>query len=134
MTASAFQLRHTGTNWAWFANAGATAGQIFIGTDPSLPEGISWGYGACQSGKFYIGNSLYNMTSSDPCASVEVVAFPFSGIIEGIDCDPAQPLTLVADGSILTMNDPGEDCDCGIVVPVKSSNWGQIKALYGTTN
>ncbi|MCH7549447.1 MAG: hypothetical protein IH969_07945 [Candidatus Krumholzibacteriota bacterium] len=99
---------------------------------------MSWAYGeTCQTGKFYIGSSAWlPQGPSDPCASVRVVAHPAPviGEIQGVDCTPeAQggPFEFTADGSVLTMNDPGEDCECGIAVPVKSSNWGQIKALYG---
>ncbi|MCH7549448.1 MAG: hypothetical protein IH969_07950 [Candidatus Krumholzibacteriota bacterium] len=138
VSASAWALQHTGTNWTHFGNSPSSPDVLIIGLDPA--DGISWAYGAaCRAGKFYMGNSLYSMSSSAPCASVEVVAHPAPviGRIEGVDCTPPAaggPFEFTADGSVLTMNDPGEDCECGIVVPVKSSNWGQIKALYGTTN
>ncbi len=99
---------------------------ITIG-DPE--NGISIAYGSCLVSDIVLFSWSWLCTgSSVPCSRIEVVPDwgSVSGLIEVVDCYSNK---LVGNGSLMYVN-PGYSCDCGIVVAVETTNWGQIKALY----
>jgi len=124
-TASGFRIQQNNTNFIFAADL-PQQGTLTVG-DSNV--GGDYAYGVCRVGPFNFLNVLYSgLGTALPCSFMQIVAKPSAAFIEGVDCDD----NLVAvDGSRLTVNDTG-DCDppCGIIVPVRDSNWGQIKALY----
>ena len=95
----------------------------------SNQSGGDYAYGICQVGPHNFLNILYQGTGvAGACSSMEVVKHPNRDFIEGVDCDDA---LLMCDGSRLLVNTAG-GCteECGRIVPVEETNWGQIKALY----
>jgi hypothetical protein len=122
-TASAFRIQHTGSNWVYIVDQ-PQAPTLAIG-DTNL--GGNWAYTQCFAGPHNFLNVLYSAAgAATVCAEAEVVAAPDKAFIEGVDCEDN---LLQADGSKLVIN-PDGTCECGRIVPVQDTNWGQIKALY----
>jgi len=89
-------------------------------------DGITIGYPTCKAGTFHIITALYTVIGADPCCYFSVVADPIlsSGKIEIPDCEY---LMVYGTGGQGILNS-GLTCDCN--VPVESTTWGQMKALY----
>jgi hypothetical protein len=122
-TASSFRIQQNGTNFVYITDQ-AIAPTITI---DNADVGGNYAYTQCVVGPHHFLNVIYSgIGLASTCATLQVVAKPTAAFIEGVDCDD---VLLVADGSTLIVNSDGT-CDCGRIVPVKDTNWGQIKSLY----
>ena len=90
-------------------------------------DGITIGYPTCRAGTFHIMTVMYTVVGADPCCYFSVVADPnlSSGLIEIPDCE--YDMAYGTGGQGILNSDP-VNCDCD--VPVESTTWGQLKALY----
>ncbi len=133
-------LRHEGHNGATAVNFKIDGHGNFIRLADSWnfpvvvgqsDVGVGIAYGACLAAPTALGSTIWNgLGTAAPCSTVDVVGDPGSptGNIEGVDCTFNNKT--FPGGSFLTVASDGS-CQCGIVVPVQETNWGQIKALYG---
>jgi len=129
------------------ATPGATASQFRIAVDAGVTctpinvihnfpttlgdpaTGISISYGFCYPSDILLFTWVFSCSgTSAPCSKLEVVPDPAvaTGTIEVFDCNQFR---LVGGGGLMYVN-PDGSCDCGEVVPVEDTSWGQIKALY----
>lgn len=129
------------------ATPGATASQFRIALDAGVDcvpvdvihnfpttlgdpaTGISISYGICYPSDILLFTWVFSCSgTSSPCSKLEVVPDPAvaTGTIEVFDCNHFR---LVGGGGLMYVN-PDGTCDCGEVVPVENTSWGQIKALY----
>jgi hypothetical protein len=121
-TASQFRIDISGTGWTWMGDnwPWTVIGNSIVG--------VSYGYSTCQSGSIYLGSVNFLGTNVAPCTHISVEADPMalSGQIEAIDCsDP--PVKFFPTGGHAIVNQTPE-CMCS--VPVESTTWGGVKALY----
>ena len=127
--ASQFKIEDNGADFVWIADELQQSGTLNIGT---TNVGGTFAYGECITTNFNFVNVLYDtFGSSAKCSNLTVVPDPneIDGILAAADCSSPFPLKLVADGSELTVRCPDE-VQCGRVVPVESTTWGRVKALY----
>jgi hypothetical protein len=126
VTLSNFKIEDKGANFTHLADV-SQAGTLIIGT---ADVGASYAYPFCAASDHHFVRVLYNGTgTAGVCSSLEVVPSPLalSGTIEGVTCAFVEA---TADGSNLTVNCPDIPVQCGRIVPVESTNWGKVKALY----
>jgi len=127
VTASRFMIQDNGTGLVWILDELQHGGTLAI---DNTNIGGSFAYGECVTTDFNFVNVLYTgQGTADICSSLEVVPDPKGpwGTIDAVTCSPKELFT--ADSSTLTVNCPNED-RCEGVLPVESTTWGQIKALY----
>ena len=93
--------------------------------------GVAIAYQACLAGPLEILSIQYlGSGTSAACSEFTVVEHP-TAIVPGLnvtDCDDP-PNMLTALGSTAVVNADG-GCPCPPIVPVESTSWGQIKAIY----
>jgi hypothetical protein len=89
-------------------------------------DGVTVGYPACKTGTFHIMTVMYSVTDATACCYFKVIPDPFlpSGKIEVPDCDFNMTYGTSGEGIL----NYGPTCNCN--VPVESTTWGQMKALY----
>ncbi|MCH7548167.1 MAG: hypothetical protein IH969_01295 [Candidatus Krumholzibacteriota bacterium] len=127
--ASQFKIEDNGADFVWIADELQQSGTLNIGT---TNVGGTFAYGECITTNFNFVNVLYDAQgTADFCSSLEIVPAPgaITGTIDAVDCSLPFPVVSVAGGSTLTVNCPDEG-QCGGVVPVESTTWGRVKALY----
>ena len=105
-------------------------------------SGISMCYGNCFAGDFLIATIQYmSYGTSLPCGQQQIVAHPAAETVEIMNCGSQAERALV---QALYVEGPGGACGCPSAhfvtgtahafgcdaVPVSSSTWGAIKALY----
>jgi hypothetical protein len=129
------------------ASTGATASQFRIAVDAGMTctpvsvihnfpttlgdpaTGISISYGACYPSDILLFTWVFSCSGTSlPCSKLDVVPDPavLTGTIEVFDCNHFK---LVGGGGVMYVN-PDGSCDCGEIVPVEETSWGQIKSLY----
>jgi len=114
-------ILNTGINW-----------NVPVAIIPSgetlFSAGASLGYGACLVSPVKLGTLNYFCQGTTPaCSSLDVVAHAQTGEATIADCTLPSPVVIIATTLKLTIN--GDvSCPCG--VPVETTSWGQIKALY----
>lgn len=99
-------------------------GMSAVGTSPN---GIAINYQACRSGDVSILRVTYQLFgTSSQCSFLQASAYPGIDFIEAMDC--SFDSHAVAGGTIVV--NPNETCPCPEPVPVQTSTWGRVKALY----
>ena len=129
VSASRFMIENKGTNWLYLFESPQGGAQPIGDTN----AGASFAYPSCQASDYNFVNVTYQAVgAAGVCSSLEVVPDPasLSGTIEATDCSFPFPLKFTADGSNLTVNCPDLPLQCGRIVPVESTSWGRVKALY----
>jgi len=100
------------------------AGMSAVGTSPN---GIAIHYQACRKGDVSILRATYQLFgTSSQCSFVRASAYPGFGFIEASGC--SFEMYEVAGGALVV--NPNETCPCPEPVPVQTSTWGHVKALY----
>lgn len=91
---------------------------LVVGTGNSQ-DGISLSARDCQTAPFSVLSIVYmNNGSTTPCCAYPVLADPFTGVLEAVDCDFAQtPIT-----SNIARFNANASCPCGADVPPVPSN------------
>jgi hypothetical protein len=121
-TASQFRLDIAGQPWNFFGDNWQFATVIGQSTN-----GVSIGYGGCQSAPIYLGVTSFGVGADAPaCTMISIVPDPaaLSGQIEAVDCTSTK---VFPTGGAGILNSDGT-CDCN--VPVEETTWGGVKALY----
>lgn len=87
---------------------------------------LSIGFGACMAGQFLVLTIDYQLFGTSTCSNLSIVAAPgflepicTSCLFHEVPCSGLDPLHVNCSGSF--------DCN---PVPVESSTWGRVKALY----
>lgn len=102
------------------------AGVGYVG---NTTDGVIVGFPGCQSGAFQIAQLTFQIFgTSSSCAYLEVTPYPGDASIMVSDCSGVAEASNTL-GPLLVNYDSG----CGslwCVLPVESSTWGRVKALY----
>lgn len=141
---SAFAVQNSGGVMLLFLSA-TQPGHVILGNPY---DGVSVGYGACKTGTVVVLKLLYFATgNSAPCSQIRIVPNPQFGAVLSCDCagnelvqgaatfilNPDATCPCLAGGFAADgLSAPGETTGllCGPPVPVESSTWGAVKALY----
>jgi hypothetical protein len=115
--AAQFKLDLFNTGWTWLGDSWNTPTAI-----GSSVSGVSLGYGGCAPAPTYLGVVNVTGTASPSCRFIQIVPDPSAptGEIEVVDCV----------GNKLTGSGAWGYVNCEDRDPVRSTTWGQIKAMY----
>jgi hypothetical protein len=127
-TASQFKVSLTGGSTMTFSSQTVAPGMLNLG---NANDDISIAYGGCVQGDFLILTVRYLGFGTSPACSRIVLepaaTSPLPGELAMVDC--SQPSgNLEVPGSGQAIINPDGTCQCD--VPVRTTTWGSIKALY----
>lgn len=126
--ASQFKVSLTGGSTMVFSSQTIPAGMLNLG---NANDDISIAYGGCLQGDFLILTITYVAFGTSPACSRIVLepaaTSPIPGEVAMVDCtQPSGQLFVPATGQAII--NPDVTCQCD--VPVRTTTWGGIKALY----
>ena len=119
-------------------------GATWIGDDRRYPvtfgssqDGISIGYGRCETGPTHVLTVIYFAAgTSSSCCLYPVVDNPIftSGQIEVTNCDTKDLRIVYGTIGIVSTVNGDANCDCIVQATAgrQESSWGQVKSLYVT--